>query len=701
VLALVVSPTGLSDQIALLAVWTERMADRSPAAVVAVDAFCLVPMQSQPKRFTRAFELRRRNQAEFERRVPLTWPDRAVSQPPFDGELGFEPVDLETADIAELCAQCAIDHGIPPVGHTRGGSEAGYARWRRFHADGLSGYANKRNDATVEWPQGVSRLSAYLHHGHVSPFRIAREAWETGGSGAEKFLDELLIWRELAFNFCYFTQDPERIEALPSWARDTLHAHASDPRPAILDNEASSRSRTGDTLRDLAQASLRVHGELHNNLRMTWAKAIIPWRPDPQATLDTLIELNHRYALDGSDPNSYGGLLWALGLFDRPFPDAPVTGTLRSRSTQSHARRLNLARYGSRIGQPSSGDIKQVAVIGAGISGLTAARSLHDQGHRVTVLEKSRGGGGRAATRRLDGLGFDHGAQYFTARDPAFRRTVAAWRERGLIQLWDGRIGKVSQSRIEPIANAQERYVGVPGMSAMGKHLAEDLTVHANIRIAPPQRINGHWRLQSETGEALGGFDLLVVAVPAPQAQALLTLSAPQLAARAASVQYAPAWALMLAFDTDPPLPYDGLFFEGDEISWAARNSSKPGRLGNTWVVHASPAWTRDHSDVPEDQTGAELTNLFTKQTGIDTTSVVAQTAHRWLYSLVDNPLDVGALWDPELGLGLCGDWCHSARIEGAFLSGQAVAGRILGHLANDSASGIASADLARAIAAR
>jgi predicted NAD/FAD-dependent oxidoreductase len=115
-------------------------------------------------------------------------------------------------------------------------------------------------------------------------------------------------------------------------------------------------------------------------------------------------------------------------------------------------------------------------------------------------------------------------------------------------------------------------------------------------------------------------------------------------------------------------------------------------------VVHTGPAWTRDRIDVPSDQIGAELTKLFAKQIGIDTTSVIAQTARRWLYSLVDSPLNVGALWDPELGLGLCGDWCHGARIEGAFLSGQAVAGRILGHLANVEANRCEPAPLVRAV---
>jgi len=153
--------------------WTERLAHRSPVFLIAVDCSCIVPMQDQPKRFTRAFDFRRRNQHEFERRVPLPWTDVEPTQPVFAGELGFEPLDVKHADIAELCASCTIDHSIPPVAHTVGGSVAGYARWQRFLQSGLDAYARDRNDAAIEWPRGVSRLSAYIHHGQVSPMAAA------------------------------------------------------------------------------------------------------------------------------------------------------------------------------------------------------------------------------------------------------------------------------------------------------------------------------------------------------------------------------------------------------------------------------------------------------------------------------------------------------------------------------------------------
>ncbi|MGB5671220.1 MAG: FAD-dependent oxidoreductase [Sedimenticolaceae bacterium] len=662
--------------------WTMNLADAVSCPVVAVDCACIVPMRAQPKRFERAFEFRRHNQAEFDARVRLPWSPVRPCQPVIHRDIGFDALDLQRVDIAEVCAACAIDHSVPPVARTTGGAAAGYRRWQAFLSHGLSGYARDRNDAAVAWPRGVSRLSAYLHHGHVSPFRIARDAAASGGEGGAKFLDELLVWRELAFNLCFFADDPQSLSVLPAWAQSTLQEHACDQRASIIDDEALARSCSKDEVWDLAQTSLRIHGELHNNLRMTWAKAIPGWRPDPQAALDTLLELNHRYALDGSDPNSYGGLLWCLGLFDRPFSEAPVMGRVRTRSTRAHARRLDLDRYSAGVRRPASGKAMRIAVIGGGVSGLSSARVLHDQGHQVRVFEKSRGLGGRAATRRVDGVGFDHGAQSFTARDPVFLRAIEAWCEHGVVAPWQPRIGTVQRGRIMDSPDRQQRYVAVPGMSALGTHLGAGLDIMRPVRVLPPSRQGACWALRSEDGADLGLFDILVVSVPAPQARELLASAAPQLAQTADEVSFTPAWSVMLESEGRAELEYDGLFFDDGILAWAARNDSKPGREGDTWVLHASPDWSGSNLEASPDAVGIELTTWFCAATGVKPGLLKVASVHRWLYSLVPSPMSVGALWDGELQLGVCGDWCKGARIEDAFLSGHAVAGRILGDLA-------------------
>jgi photolyase PhrII len=662
--------------------WTARLAEGCTAPVIAVDGSCLVPMQQQPRRFARAYEFRQHNQAEFARRLSAGWREAVAELAGFGGALPFDPLDLQQADFTTRVAECEIDHAVPPIPGTRGGSAAGYTRWQRFRDAGLSGYARHRNDAAAPWPQGVSRLSPYLHHGHVSPFRIAREAQQAGGAGAEKFLDELLVWRELAFNFCFHTPDPESLDALPDWARETLSAHVKDERSVLLDDETLARSRSGDELWDLAQTSLRIHGELHNNLRMTWAKAIPAWKPDASTALHTLVALNHRYALDGSDPNSYGGLLWTLGLFDRPFAERPVTGQVRTRSAQAHARRLDLAAYRARVTQPASGKPSRIAVVGAGIAGLAAARTLQDQGHRVEVFEKSRGPGGRAATRRYGEVGFDHGAPYFTARRPVFHDAVERWIDAGVVAPWPARMARVVDPRHpQPMPDREAYCVAVPGMNALGKHLAADLQVHLRRRVDTPGFDGRHWHLFSDEGEGLGEFDALVIAVPAPQAAPLLRQHAPLLADTAARIEYSPAWAAMLAVADDRPALYEGLFVDGGPIAWAGRNHAKPGRVGSTWVVHASPEWTRSHLEAPPDEVAARLAATLRDLLAVPDGAVTALGAHRWLYAQVENPLQEGALWQADSCLAVCGDWCRGRRLEDAYLSGIDAAGRLLGHL--------------------
>lgn len=322
---------------------------------------------------------------------------------------------------------------------------------------------------------------------------------------------------------------------------------------------------------------------------------------------------------------------------------------------------------------------QRVAVIGAGTAGLAAARMLRQAGCEVVVFEKSRGPGGRAATRRHGDIGFDHGAQYFTARDAAFQQAVAAWRAAGVVAPWPARIGRVENGVITPSPDGSERLVAVPGMNALGKHLAAGLDLRRMTRVAPPQPGSGRWHLVDEQGEALGDFDALVVAAPAPQAAALLQDCAPQLAATAATVDYDPTWAVMLEVEADDPLGLDGLFAKDPPFSWIARNHAKPGRAGHAWVAHASPAWTRENLEMPVTEAAGHLGSAFAALLGIPERQISVLGAHRWLYSLVPSPLDVGALWDPERQLAVCGDWCQGARIEGAWRSGVAAAGRLLG----------------------
>jgi predicted NAD/FAD-dependent oxidoreductase len=566
------------------------------------------------------------------------------------------------------------------VFHTKGGATAGYERWKQFKQHGLNSYANKRNDPAVNFPMGVSRMSAYLHHGHVSPFRLAREVAGSGAKGAAKYLDEMLIWRELSHNFCFHHHQPGISDGLPSWAKNTLDEHRHDTRQPVFTWEQLARAKTGDALWDAAQKSLLIHGELHNNLRMTWGKALLNWTSSPEAALAMMLDLNHRYALDGSDPNSYGGILWCLGLFDRPFkPEKRVIGTLRPRSTRSHAKRLDLSAYAKKIMKPSVLKARRIAVIGAGISGLMAARTLTDSGHMVTVFEKARGPGGRMSTRRIPPYAFDHGAQYFTVKDDRFRMLIKSWMQVGLVQRWNGSVRVVRNGKIHKENRPHQRYVGVPGMSALGRHLAESLDIHFKTRVNQVMRDGDEIILKNESNEPMGNYDALIVSAPAEQSAQLLSEITP-LAEQAAGIQMDPCWAVMLAFDEPLNLPFDGAFIQQSPLIWAARNSSKPGReTGDCWVLHAGPDWSQEHLELDAKEVTHQLVASLSEAINSDVPLPLLGTAHRWRYARARNPLKEGCLWDSQMRIGLCGDWCHNSRIEGAFLSGTAMAGRILG----------------------
>ncbi len=220
-------------------------------------------------------------------------------------------------------------------------------------------------------------------------------------------------------------------------------------------------------------------------------------------------------------------------------------------------------------------------------------------------------------------------------------------------------------------------------MNAIGKHLAKDLKLKFETQVAPLQRSQGRWKVHCDDGTALGEFDFAITAVPAGQAAKLLAAT-PELAEQAGNTLMNGCWAVMLAFSQTLNLEFDGAFVHGSPLSWISRNSSKPGRTDKleSWVLHASSDWTAEHIDETPDTIAELLIDEFWKSVGQARTPSLHQSAHRWRFALPPNPLSDDCLFDRQLKIGACGDWCGGPRVEGAFLSGMAVAGRVLG-LAN------------------
>lgn len=315
-----------------------------------------------------------------------------------------------------------------------------------------------------------------------------------------------------------------------------------------------------------------------------------------------------------------------------------------------------------------------VAVIGAGLAGLSCATALRAAGFDVQVFDKSRGPAGRMSTRRGEGWSCDHGAQYFTARDSRFLAEVAGWEAAGVAAPWAPRLAVLGGAGGHRPDAGLRRWVGVPAMTAPARWLASSLPVTTESTVTALRRTEaGAWQLQTaEHGWRADEFRALVLALPAPQAAALLLTHAPALHDVCTAVRMRGCWALMLQYDAPLPQPFDAAFVNQGPLRWIARNSSKPGRTGaECWLLHAEAEWSEAHlSDSPAQVTAA-LLEAFAAQGG---TSPASATLHRWRYADSAPALDLGCAWQAEVGLGLCGDWLHGGKVEGAWLSGRTLA---------------------------
>jgi len=341
-----------------------------PVRLEAVDGNGLLPMRVGDKVFGRAFDFRRFLQKVLPPHLdefPVGDPLRGFAQPMAELPRGFakrwpaasaELLAAETQAIAAL----PIDHTVGVV-DTRGGAVAAGKTLRTFLTSRLARYGEERSDPDADCASG---LSPYLHFGHLSAHQVfaglakhegwtrarikpttsGQKGWLGMGDAAESFFDEFVTWRELGFNRCWQRTDYGDYESQPEWAKATLAAHAEDPREYVYSLEQFAAGSTHDPLWNAAQRQLRDSGVLQNYLRMLWGKKVLEWSRSPEEAFAILIELNNRYALDGRDPNSYSGIGWVFGRYDRPWaPRRPVYGVIRYMSSANTVKKLKIKEY--------------------------------------------------------------------------------------------------------------------------------------------------------------------------------------------------------------------------------------------------------------------------------------------------------------------------------------------------------------------
>jgi deoxyribodipyrimidine photo-lyase len=353
----------------------ESAARQLPVRLEAVDSNGLLPLAAAERVFPTAHAFRRFLQStlpahfeDFPRRDPLARLDLPAATLPREVLDRWRPPTRELLE-GEGLSELPIDHAVGP-GALEGGERAGARRLRAFLEERLEAYGEGRNHPDDD---AASGLSPYLHFGHVSAHQVfealadregwrpsqvapkatgSRAGWWRMSPAAESFLDELVTWRELGYNRCFLDPDYEDYDTLPPWSLATLAEHASDERPHLYTLEQLQAAETHDEVWNAAQRQLVREGRMHNYLRMLWGKKVLEWSPSPREALEVLVELNNRFALDGRNPNSYSGISWCLGRYDRPWgPERPIFGKVRYMSSDNTRRKLRLRAYLERFAE--------------------------------------------------------------------------------------------------------------------------------------------------------------------------------------------------------------------------------------------------------------------------------------------------------------------------------------------------------------
>ncbi|ACV68609.1 deoxyribodipyrimidine photo-lyase [Desulfohalobium retbaense] len=319
--------------------WQHTFAGHWEGECLEVDAHNVVPCRWASEKQEYAARTIR---PKLQRQLPEfldPFPELVPHPVPWRGSLLPEP-DWEAASRS----LAAPEYG-PPLSWSSG-EETALDLAREFIASGLSAYAEKRNDPTAG---AVSGLSPYLHFGQIAPQRVALMARDANWAPAESregFLEELVIRRELAENFCFYNPVYDCFGGLPAWAQQTLDDHRGDHREVVYTFEQWEAARTHDPLWNAAQQEMVQTGKMHGYMRMYWAKKILEWSASPEEALSTAITLNDRYELDGRDPNGYTGVLWSIGgVHDRPWKERPVYGKVRYMNDRGAARKFDVQAY--------------------------------------------------------------------------------------------------------------------------------------------------------------------------------------------------------------------------------------------------------------------------------------------------------------------------------------------------------------------
>ena len=330
------------------ALYNSRVPQKIGIPYLAVDSSCIVPMNAHEKRAWGAYTIRPKIHRELPGylkpvgsiHLKQRWRDELLPE-----SAKFHRTEIKSSEIPLLVADCEINHTIQPSITFTGGTGQAHKHLQLFIEQRLRRYAKESNQPTNH---ATSELSPYLHFGHISSLEVALKVEEYAKEHlllADRLLEELIVRRELAFNFARFAEDVQSLDALPDWCKRTMAKHALDERSRQYKAAQLEKAETYDPLWNATQKELLLRGRIHGYYRMYWGKKIIEWSPTYEKALRVMIHLHDVYALDGRDPSTYTNILWCFGLHDRPWTERPIFGQFRYMSFDGMKRKTDVDAY--------------------------------------------------------------------------------------------------------------------------------------------------------------------------------------------------------------------------------------------------------------------------------------------------------------------------------------------------------------------
>lgn len=544
-------------------------------------------------------------------------------------DLPFEPLALSEVDLTSVVARCTIDHSVSPVQRTHGGTEAGLRALEALFTD-----APQEPTWAID---AHTRLAPWLDAGHLGVTDLLAV------THAARLMSDVLELRDRA------------------WRHAAQH-HTTEPARPPSCVEAISRANTGNLQWDTTQRLFQVRGELPRSQFHTWASTLSSMTRSTEDARHLAFDFARRFSCTTNDPIHHLLIDEALS-------------TQRPKDTES----VELSKFTPLSRRATRSPSLSVAVVGAGLAGMAAARTLADAGHSATLFERHDHAGGQVSTLIKAGHRFDHGHAAFSVTDERFARVARAWWLERLITTWNPRRSTLS-GEVEPV---KALLTAVPTMAALASRLVLDLDVRTSTEVTHLRRLDARWTLSSGA-LSLGEYDALILAVAPSEARSLLGAQSPDLIEQLEPVQTGPQLRLLAAFDESLGLEWDFATNSIGPIRFLYRDSSKAERTDTAerWVFQASTQWSERHQHDPADQLAQQLLDAAFATTGARPTSPRFLTTHLWPNGYINHPLGEPCLYEPNQGIALCGDWCLGPGLENAWLSGVAAGARLNSHSA-------------------